>query len=379
MTRLWDWVGNRCRSGAMWVWEPWRFVERMELLRRCFPQWTFLYAQKANRSFVDVAARVADGVECASAGEVKRALAVGVRRIAVAGPVMTREFLAWLSGCAVEVTVHVESLQQLRLLGSVDWSRPVALRVNASVASELPATHHMTGLVPFGIEPERIPLAVEMAHAVGLEVMGFSHHAVSNCLDAEAYAEHVARSVGLSWELARLGGIELRYINVGGGLGSDPRGECIDVVRLAGLVPSLPAGVELVCEPGRFLAAPAGHYVCEVVDVKSAGGLTFVLVKGGTHHFRLPAAWGYGHPFTVVPDGWWPYEWDRPEVVDREVRVCGELCTPRDVLHPGQYVSRLRVGDRLVFSHAGAYGRDISHSQFLSHEKAGTVTLDTWR
>ena len=67
-------------------------------------------------------------------------------------------------------------------------------------------------------------------------------------------------------------------------------------------------------EPGRILAADAGWYAAEVADLKQTQGRWFALVRGGTHHFRLPAAWGYSHPFTVLPVDEWPYAWPRPEV-----------------------------------------------------------------
>jgi diaminopimelate decarboxylase len=91
------------------------------------------------------------------------------------------------------------------------------------------------------------------------------------------------------------------------------------------------------------------------------------VLRGGTHHFRLPAAWGYSHPFTVLPVEEWHYPFARPQVRDVPVDAVGELCTPRDVLTRGQQVDRLRVGDVLVFARTGAYGWDISHHEFLRH------------
>ena len=92
----------------------------------------------------------------------------------------------------------------------------------------------------------------------------------------------------------------------------------------------------------------------------------FAVLRGGTHHFRLPAAWGYSHPFTVLPMPW-DEPFDRPAVRDAAVDAVGELCTPRDVLTRGQPVTELRVGDVLVFARTGAYGWDISHHEFLRH------------
>ena len=46
------------------------------------------------------------------------------------------------------------------------------------------------------------------------------------------------------------------------------------------------------------------------------------------HHFRLPAAWGYSHPFTVVPVSAWPHPYPRPSVSDCAVDAVGELTPP---------------------------------------------------
>ena len=97
--------------------------------------------------------------------------------------------------------------------------------------------------------------------------------------------------------------IPLEIVNVGGGFGIDYTGDArfdLSVLgdrRWAGS--PLPPGVRLVFELGRYLAADAGWYAAEVLDLKRTHGRWFAVLRGGTHHFRLPAAWGYSHPFTV--------------------------------------------------------------------------------
>ncbi len=159
----------------------------------------------------------------------------------------------------------------------------------------------------------------------------------------------------------------LTHSQCGGGFGVDYRSDAtMDLLPLRPIV--VPPGVELIFEPGRLLAADAGSYCTEVLDLKTNHGRTFAVVRGGTHHFRLPAAWGYSHPFTVRQVELWPYSYPRPAVHDVAVDAVGELCTPRDVLTRGQRVSQLRVGDILVFGRTGAYGWDISHHDFLRHD-----------
>ncbi|MGN9908411.1 alanine racemase [Phytohabitans sp. LJ34] len=332
------------------------------------PGATLLYAVKANGhpAVVRALAEVCDGLEVASGGELALAVDAGARTIAFGGPAKTDDELR--AAVAAGALVHVESVLELRRLARLT-SAPldVALRVNRAGGAP-GGTHRMTGApTPFGIEEAQLPTAAALAAALPhLRVVGFHLHAVSNNLDADAHTAFVDESVRWSVAMAARLGITLSYVNVGGGLGVDYSGrEAFELPRLRAQRP--PPGVRLAFEPGRFLAAAAGWYAAEVLDLKHTHGRWFAVLRGGTHHFRLPAAWGYSHPFQILPRAEWPYDFPRPEIRDAEVDATGELCTPRDVLTRGQHVDRLRVGDVLVFPNAGAYGWDISHHDYLRH------------
>lgn len=361
---------------SAWIYDPARLTARLDAVRAALPEWTVLYAMKAcaNPAVVAAAARAADGIECASGGELAAARAASAARLAFSGPAKTPADLRAAAASPVPLCVHAESTRELDLLAAAGFAGPVALRVNRGRA--LPGSHQMTGApTPFGMDEAATADAIARTLDLGLDLAGFHLHAVSNCLDAAAYAAHVQDA--LAWSArAAAGRFALRYVNVGGGLGADPRGDLIDLDALAAALDGAggrcrSAGVEPVIEPGRFLAAGAGWYVAEVVDVKTIAGQAFAIVRGGTHHFRLPAAWGYAHPFRIVPG---PREGAVLE--DVEVRVCGELCTPRDVLNGGQRVASIGAGDRLVFADAGAYGWEISHDRFLGHPGPDLVVID---
>ncbi|MDR7275909.1 type III PLP-dependent enzyme [Catenuloplanes atrovinosus] len=340
------------------------------------PGATLLYAVKAN-GHPDVVATLAaatDGLEVASGGELALAIAAGATRIAFGGPAKTDQELH--DGVRAGALIHVESILELRRLDAIaarlGLRATAALRVNRAVAGP-DGSHRMTGTpTPFGIDEA----ALDEAFAVPLravDLRGFHLHAVSNSLDATAYAAFVAGAITWSAATAAAHGLDLRYVNVGGGLGvsyTDPSTIDLNVLRERLAAVPVPPGVDLVFEPGRLLAADAGWYAAEVVDLKRTHGRWFAVLRGGTHHFRLPAAWGYSHPFTVMPmdgDEVWPWPFDRPSVEGVSVDAVGELCTPRDVLARDVPVSRVRVGDVLVFARTGAYGWDISHHDFLRH------------
>jgi diaminopimelate decarboxylase len=342
------------------------------------------YALKANSEprVIEALTGVVTGFEVGSAGEIDLVRAAAPEApIIFGGPGKTDSALAAAARRGV-VAVHVESVHELRraeyVAAGLDVRLPVALRVN--LAGPLPvATLAMAGRpTQFGIDEGDVPAALaEMQRCGHLEFVGFHFHCISNHHDAPAHARLVAGYLERAQEWADDAGVELHIVNAGGGIG-------VDYAALdrpfdwKGFCAALPdaAPVRLRFECGRYLAAAWGAYVTEVLDVKTNHGAAFAVVRGGTHHFRLPASWGHSHPFTVIPVEEWGYPFPRPAVRRCPVTVAGELCSPKDVLARDVPVEELRAGDLLWFHHAGAYGWSISHHDFLSHPHPRRVFLD---
>ncbi|MBW6435717.1 alanine racemase [Actinoplanes hulinensis] len=347
---------------------------RATTLRAALPtNTTFLYAVKANGHphVVRTLAGACDGLEVASGGELSLAVQAGARRIVFGGPAKTDTELA--AAIAAGALINVESAHELRRLAALGHRGDICLRINRA-GPALSGSHTMTGVpTPFGIDETQLPDILENLPD-GLQVIGFHLHAVSNNLDGHAHAAFLTEAIGWSLKTAHRYGLSIRIVNAGGGLGVDYQSDqSIDLTPLASV--QVPDNLELILEPGRWLTADAGWYATEVLDLKTTHGRTFAVLRGGTHHFRLPAAWGYSHPFTVLPVDDWPHPYPRLSVTDTEVDAVGELCTPRDVLTRGHHVTRLRTGDLLLFARAGAYGWDISHHDFLRHDPPTFLTI----
>ncbi|WP_229074779.1 type III PLP-dependent enzyme [Actinoplanes sp. DH11] len=348
--------------------------ERAATLRAALPpRTTILYAVKANGhpAVVATLADATDGLDVASGGELRLALDAGARRIAFSGPAKTDTELA--AAVHAGALLNVESAHELRRLAGLGLHADICLRVNRA-GPALSGSHTMTGTpTPFGIADDQLG-DVLADLPPGLRVIGFHLHAVSNNLDGHAHAAFLTDAIGWSQTKAQEYGLDLRVVNAGGGFGVDYRTDsAMDLTPLSTV--TVPPGIDLVVEPGRWLTADAGWYTAEVLDLKTTHGRTFAVLRGGTHHFRLPAAWGYSHPFTVLPVDHWDRPYPRPAVTDTPVDAVGELCTPRDVLTRDRHVTHLRAGDRLVFARTGAYGYDISHHDFLRHDPPDFVIL----
>lgn len=349
-------------------------------LRAALPPWaTLLFALKSN-GFPAVAGALAgpggvDGFEVASAAEAvlgRSLLPGGV--LAAAGPAKHPALLQELVSADVDV-IHAESLLELRRLSRAaeEAGRRVAvgLRVNPARV-DVAGTLTMGGRSSaFGIAEPDVPDALALARSLpGLDVVGFHMHAVSGNRDARAHAAYVDWCLQWSSGTAARAGLDLRWVDVGGGLGVSYDGRSpLDLATLATELDALrpPSGVRVVLEPGRRLAADCGWYAAEVVDVKASYDKTWVVLRGGIGGFALPGTEDFPIPFAVVGVEEWREPGPRPEAVDEPVQVCGELCTPEDVLARDVHVARVRAGDVVVVPRAGAYGWEFALHSFLGH------------
>lgn len=359
------------------------------LCRSLPPQCKLFYAVKANSDTPILQALLnrTDGFEVASLGEIQRVRGIDSEvPIVFGGPGKTD---VELDGALAQqmLLIHVESEHQLRRL---DWiarrrnqTANILLRVNPAHVSQQ-GTLRMGGqATQFGIDEAQLPALIELTRALpGVRLQGLHFHALSNNLDAQAHLKLLEYYFDLAEAWQRHAQLNFAWLNVGGGLGvnyADPAapfdwdGFC---TGLSALIAARRPGFQIVFECGRFIAADCGYYLAEVTDVKTNHGKHFAILRGGSHHFRLPTSWQHNHPFVVLARDTWSYPFPRPAMHDGPVTLCGELCTPKDTLARDVHVDCLRAGDCIAFLLAGAYGWHISHHDFLSHPHPERLYLD---
>ncbi|GHF28588.1 diaminopimelate decarboxylase [Streptomyces mashuensis] len=367
---------------------------RARELRAALPDWASVYyAVKANSfpGIVQALAPHVDGYEVASLSELALATAAkpaapgAPAPVVAAGPAKSLPVLTGLVEAGVEA-INAESPLELHRISRIAVERGttarVALRVNPA---EIPVTGslHMGGEPSaFGVAEPDVAEAVRLALKLpGIDLVGFHIHAASNNLDAGSHAAYLRWCIEWSAATAAAHGVDLRHIDVGGGIGvafeQDFKDETpFDVAlfgELAAATPP-PAGVKVALEPGRFLVADCGWYAAEVTDVKHSYGQSFAALRGGINHFQLPTSWDIVHNVAVLPVDAWPEDVPRPEATG-PVTFVGELCTPEDTLLRDVRVGRVRAGDIAVFPYAGSYGWEFAMHAFLGHPVADRILL----
>ncbi|GAX90007.1 type III PLP-dependent enzyme [Effusibacillus lacus] len=382
---------ERKKPFCAYIYDLKQLREHVSLLTATLPsQCRLFYAVKANSdaTILKALAPIVHGFEVASLGEIEKVRTVDTRiPVIFGGPAKTDDEIQGAIHHGVSL-LHAESFHELRrieyIAGQLDVVVPILLRVNLGGPLST-ATLQMAGVpTQFGIEEAQVPEAIALARSLQhVDLQGFHFHAMSNNLDAEGHARFITHCVDKAQTWAGEFDLRISYLNVGGGIGVNYHDleRQFDWPVFTSQLDQLikdhgQPNATMLFECGRYVTAACGHYAAEVLDIKQNHGKHFAVVRGGTHHFRLPAAWKHSHPFTVVPIDEWRYPFARPELSDSAVTVAGELCTPNDVLARDVVVPRIRSGDIILFRYTGAYGWAISHHDFLSHPHPEQIFLD---
>lgn len=338
------------------------------------------YAMKANpdKRILKVLDEVVDGFEAASAGEVQKVKEISKKPIIFGAPAKKDNEFELAANGEIEL-INIESFHDVNRLQHIAESAgniiPVIVRVNLQ-DNVSDSFLKMSGIPSqFGVGEQDIPELLEkLSRSSNLDVRGFHFHAMSNNLDAEVHVNFIDLCLKKAMGWQNEFGISVSIVNVGGGIGINylnPETPFNWEILARGLQCLYEQyqneKVELIIEMGRYMVAECGFYAAEVMDVKENHGEGFALIRGGSHHLRLPAAWKMTQPFTIIEIAKWAFPFQRPIMENKKISIAGELCTPNDVLARNVPIKQIRAGDVVVFGLAGAYGWTISHHDFLSH------------
>ena len=381
--RLAEWDADRLRGWAadhgtpLYVQDLGRVRENYHRMARAFPDAEVHYAAKANtaRTVLQTLEVAGSSVECASAGEVARALAAGfpANRVQYTAVNPPAEDLDYAVGVARErdgLTITAGAADTIDRLAERGYDGRLCVRVNPGVG----AGHHekvSTGAdAKFGVPYDRARSTIENAADRGFDVVGIHAHVGSGIADDDlaAHRELVSRM----GDLVRSSPVDLEFVDVGGGFGVPYRVDepPLDLHAVAAATRTALGPVEatLVIEPGRYLVADAGVLLTRVNTVKHAPETTIVGVDAGMTTLLRPALYDAYHELRSLA----------PDAGGREretVTVTGPICESADVLGVDRPLPAPARGDLLAIGNAGAYGYEMA-STYNSRPRPATLAVD---
>lgn len=335
------------------------------------------YSVKANSnlSVLKMLAEEGAGMDIVSGGELYRALKAGVpsQKIVYSG-VGKRDSEIREALAADILMFNVESVAELHKINEVaadmDRVARISFRINPDVD---PQTHPYisTGMKKnkFGLDIDHSLEAYKAAAEMdNIEAVGMDCHIGSQLTKIDPFLESLDKLLDFYEKLKELG-LEIKYLDLGGGLGinyddEEPPHPSEFGEALAKKLKDIP--LKVILEPGRVIAGNAGIMVTEVVYTKSNPTKNFLIVDGAMNDLVRPSLYGSYHRIGEVEQhGRAPKEYD----------VVGPICESGDFLARERELPAIEQGERLVLYSAGAYGFTMA-SNYNTRPRACELIVD---
>jgi diaminopimelate decarboxylase len=283
--------------------------------------------------------------------------------------------LALKFGCII----NIDGFEEIEIIDEISKKinkKPkISFRINPEVN---PHTHTKiaTGVKEskFGINIREAIDAYKIARQKNFEILGIHAHIGSQITEIEPFIEEAEKISNVVIELKNIG-INLKFVDLGGGLGIDYKHEGEKILtqkELAdGIIPvieklnkNLGYEVELILEPGRSIIGNAGVLLTKVLSIKKTPYKKFINVDAGFNDLIRPAMYDAYHKILNL---------NNIEDSNEYFDIAGNLCESGDILGRERKINAKR-NDVLVVLDAGAYGFSMC-SNYNSMPKPAEVLV----
>ena len=315
------------------------------------------YAIKANNNLAILRhlRELGSGAVLVSGNELRIAMAAGFDPEQMVlngnGKTLPELILAARYGVMINVDSEFDFIHIQQAARVAEKTVNVLIRINPDVD---PQVHHYvsTGIKnsKFGIRNERLHWFLDhIKDDSRLNLVGVHCH-LGSTIKKTSIFRHATELMMDFIDDIRDQGFDVKYLNIGGGLGIDYERTGENIPTPADLINSirdlLKSDVALIIEPGRSIIGNTAVFVNRVIGVKTNGNKHFIVTDGSMAELIRPSLYDtYQHIDFIEP-------------VDAEIEtydVVGPVCESADFLGKDRSLRTPHEGTGLVVYDAGAY------------------------
>lgn len=334
------------------------------------------FSTKANSNIaiLRILVNMGGGVDIVSGGELYRALRAGVdpKKVVYSGVGKRVDEIKY----AIESDIlmfNVESSQELEVInacaGELGTNARISLRVNPDV-DPMTHPHISTGLKEnkFGIDINKSLDEYRRARYLKhIDIIGVDCHIGSQITEISPFLDALDRLKNLI-QLLRKDGIDIRYLDLGGGLGITYDEETPPhPTEYAQAIMDRAEDMDctFVFEPGRVIIGNAGILISKVLYTKGTDEKNFVIVDAGMNDLIRPSLYDSYHAIQPIVE---------KKGSKFSADIVGPICESGDFLAKRRTMPRFERGDMLAVMSAGAYGFTMA-SNYNSRPRVAEVLV----
>lgn len=335
----------------------------------------FAVKSNSNLAVLNVLAKLGSGFDIVTGGELARVLAAGGDATKIVFSGLGKQEADIQKALEVGIACfNVESHAELdriqKVAAGLGKKAPISLRVNPDVDAK---THPYisTGLKEnkFGIPSDSVFETYQYAASLpNLDVIGIDCHIGSQLTETQPFVDALDRVIMMIAKLKELG-IQLKHIDIGGGLGVTYKDETPpSVAEYANAMrPALEKlGLKVYMEPGLSISANAGVLVTKVDLLKPTNYRNFAIIDAAMNDLIRPSLYQAWMDIQAVVS--------RTDVEAKTWDIVGAICETGDFLGKERELA-IQENDNLAVLGAGAYGFVMS-SNYNSRGRAAEVMVD---
>jgi len=339
-----------------------------ENLRRLFkafawaPSFREYFAVKAtpNPFLLKILAEEGAGADCSSLAELYLAEMAGIhgeKIMLTSNDTPAEEFQKALELGAIinlDDITHIEYLEK-----NAGFPKVMSFRYNPG--PELNNGNDIIGRpaeAKYGLTHDQIIEAYRICRKKGIRRFGLHTMVISNELNPYSLIATARLMFDLAVEIKEKTGVQVEFINLGGGIGIPYRPEQHPVdLKYVGqgigrlyeeiIVPNHLAPLAIAMEAGRAITGPYGYLVSTAIHKKEIYK-NYIGLDSCMANLMRPAIYGAYHHITVVGKEGAP--------CDHVYDVTGSLCENNDKFAIDRKLPKIDIGDVLVIHDTGAHG-----------------------
>jgi len=303
--------------------------------------------------------KLGSGADVVSMGELLKALKAGIKnnKIVFSGVGKTEEEIVMAVRKKV-LLINVESENEANLINKIakKYSKKIAIgiRLNPNVAGK---THKK---ISTGGKNEKFGLAYndflhlckKIKQMKNLNLQGVSVHIGSQITNINPFR----KVLSILNKIIIKTKIDFKFIDLGGGMGISysQNEKPINLKQYAILINKFlkNKSSKIIFEPGRFIIGNTAILIAKIIYIKKSNRKNFVVLDAGMNNLMRPALYDAHHQIIPLKK--------TNKFLKGNIEFVGPICESADKFSKEKKFPKIKQGDFVGLTNAGAYGMSLS-------------------
>lgn len=326
------------------------------------------FAVKANPNpyIISILKEEGCGVDCSSLTELILAQALGYSGEEIMFSSNATPAEEFIKAAELKGTINLDDFTHIEFLDKLTGiPETISCRYNPGGTFEIAnGIMDNPGDAKYGFTKEQMIEGFKLLKEKGAKYFGIHSFLASNTISNEYYPNLAGILFNLAVELRDKTGVEIKFINLSGGIGIPykPEEKANDIMVIGQgvrkafeeiLVPAGMGDIAIYTELGRYMLAPYGHLVSTAIHEKHIYK-EYIGLDACAVDLMRPAMYGSYHHITVMGKE------DAPK--NHKYDVTGSLCENNDKFAIDRMLPKIDMGDLIVIHDTGAHGYAMGYN-----------------